>query len=276
MAARFYRRDTIPLESRIENIFDMFNNVQHYRRDTIPVESRIENIFDMFNNVQHLYSEALRDSIVTLDYFSSPMYYNYLLIDGEILKPLLEKYATMDLTEHVITKEDHIEFRKGCFYTGKGKSERKFKHLVEVKNSKNSRSKNKRLKNQKPSEKYKKIRKIWRRGHGIAVIQLFPEVCEYEALSREFAMVIGLGLENLKNTINSTCYGVMKESWNLNQITNFGNMMVYRTLKMALQDPPTLFYENDIKEIKKRKETAGPKFIIKTCTTLFEPALVSL
>lgn len=223
---------------------DLFTKAaRFYMKDTIPVETEIENIFDLFNNVQQFYSEALRNSIIKQNYISRPMYYNYLLIDGEILKSILEKYTTMDLRENVVSTEDHIQFRKGCFYTGKGKSERKFKHLVDVKKSNNSSLKN----NGHTSEKSKKIQKIWKRGHGIAVIQLFPEVCEFEALSREFAIIKAIGLENLTNAINGRCYGVMKENWNMNEIINFGNMMVYRILKVVVQDPPNLMYEKDIK-----------------------------
>ena len=143
----------------------------------------------------------------------------------------------MDLREPVISAEDHTEFRKGCFYAGKGKSNRKFTHLVKVKKSKSNGV----------SEKCKRIQKIWKKGQGIAVIQLFPETCEHEALSREFAIINGLGLENLTNIRNSTCHGVMKEAWSKKEIINFGNMIVYRALKMAVLDPPTLIFEKDIK-----------------------------
>ena len=100
----------------------------------------MERIFELFDSVQSFYSEELRISINfenqnTRVYFSNPLFYNYILVDGEVLKTILENYNTMDLREPVISAEDHIEFRKGCFYAGKGKSDRKFTHLVKVKNS---------------------------------------------------------------------------------------------------------------------------------------------
>ena len=193
--------------------------------------------------MQRFYSVLLRKPIIVenhgrLRWGSSPMYYNYLLVDGGVLKPILDKYTRLDLGETVILAEDHNEFRGGCFYAGKGKCGRKFKHLVNVKRSKGGKS--------KPSQKCKRIRKIWDDGHGVAVLQLFPECCDYEALSREFAMIKGLGLTNLTNAINSRCYGEMKQTWGLNEIKNFGNMLVYRALKMAILDPPIMIFEEDL------------------------------
>ena len=40
---------------------------------------------------------------------------------------------------------------------------------------------------------------------------------------------------------------LMKDTWNINEIVNFGNMLVYRALKMSIQDPPIMIYEQDLK-----------------------------
>ena len=233
----------IYISFRLDDLF--LNAAVFYMKDTIPVESSLENLFDFFNSIQHFYSELLRKSIIVQNHcnpsrFSRPLYYNYLLVDGGILKPILEKYTTLDLRENAILAEDHTDFRGGCFYAGKGKCGRKFKHLFNVKKSNTVLSK------RKPSKKCKRIRETWENGHGVAVIQLFPECCEYEALSREFAIIKGLGLGNITNAINSTCYGMMKDTWNMNEIVNFGNMLVYRALKMSIQDPPIMIYEQDL------------------------------
>ena len=62
--------------------------------------------------------------------------------------------------------------------------------------------------------KYSEIIKVWENGEGIAIVRLYAEVNHYEALSRENALIKALGLINLTNEINGTCYGVMKEEWN--------------------------------------------------------------
>ena len=67
-----------------------------------------------------------------------------------------------------------------------------------------------------------------------------------EALSREFAIIKALGLENISNLINGTSYGLMEHAWNKNEIINFGNMMIYASMKNVLQDPPTFVYKDDL------------------------------
>ena len=94
--------------------------------------------------------------------------------------------------------------------------------------------------------KYREIIKVWKNGEGLAVIRLFAETNHYEALSRENALIKALGLKNLTNKINGTSYGVMRNGWNETEIINFGNMMLFNTLKMAVQDPSQVIMEADI------------------------------
>ena len=78
------------------------------------------------------------------------------------------------------------------------------------------------------------------------LLRLFAEINNYEALSRENALIKAIGLESLTNKINGTCYGVMKDEWSETEIINFGIMMLYNTLKMAIQDPSQVIMEADI------------------------------
>lgn len=202
--------------------------------DTIPFDVNVENVFEIFENIYKFYGKCLRHSlkkIVKSRRSKKPSYYNYLLFDGRKLEPLLEKYRQMEGVSWVFSPEDRKIFLEACFYVGKGKDGRKYKHLIEGK----SRSK-----------KFAKICEIWDSGFGVAVVQLHPEVNELEALSREFAIIKALGLENISNLINGTSYGLMEHAWNKNEIINFGNMMIYASMKNVLQDPPTFVYKDDL------------------------------
>ena len=47
----------IYISFRLDDLF--LNAAVFYMKDTIPVESSLENLFDFFNNIQHFYSELL-------------------------------------------------------------------------------------------------------------------------------------------------------------------------------------------------------------------------
>ena len=74
-------------------------------------------------------------------------------------------------------------------------------------------------------------------GLKVVILQLHPEVCHYEAHSREFALIKAIGLKNVTNKYNSTPYGIMK-LWNNEEIFNFGTMILYNALKMCIKDHP--------------------------------------
>ena len=66
------------------------------------------------------------------------------------------------------------------------------------------------------------------------------------AHNREFAVIKALGINRLTNSINGSAYGDMKESWNFNEIVNFGNMILYNTFKMCCLEPPSIIYQKDV------------------------------
>lgn len=222
--------------------------MKFYVNDTIPITSSVENVLEMFDGVQQFYGKALRNSIIKLrkrkgkQVSSNLGYYNYLILDGEILEPIIEKYRYMDFGQN-IAPGDRVKFKKSCVYSGKGINKRKYQHVVEGKKCMEKFS------SSDLGDKFKRICRIWRKGHGIAVIQLSPETCEMEAFSREFALINAFGLENLTNEINGTCYGIMND-WNKNEINNFGNMLINRAMKSVLQDPPLFIYEKDVADPK--------------------------
>ena len=85
--------------------------------------------------------------------------------------------------------------------------------------------------------KLNKICEIWKEGKGICIMQLYPETCHHEALSIEFSIIKALGVENISNEINGTCYGAMKR-WGENEVLNYGNICLLKALKLAIQDMP--------------------------------------
>ena len=65
---------------------------------------------------------------------SNLVYYNYLILDREILEPIIKKYRYMDYGQNIVPG-DRVKFRKSCVYSGKGINKRKYQHVVEGKSS---------------------------------------------------------------------------------------------------------------------------------------------
>ena len=59
-------------------------------------------------------------------------------------------------------------------------------------------------------------------------------------------MIKSLGLNNITNDINGSSFGIMKSKWNLFEVMNYGNMILYNSLKMAIQENPPLIYPENI------------------------------
>ena len=165
-------------------------------------------------------------------------FYNYVLIDGDKFFTILEKYQHVDQN---ISDSDFQELKGSSFYGGKGKNYRKLMHLKIGK-----RLFKKKLNFKKISAKFSKISRIWERGQGIICLQLFHETNHYMAHNREYAIIKALGFNNLTNAINGTCYGAMHDSWNKNEIINFGNMLLYNAFKMCIIEPPSVIYQEDV------------------------------
>ena len=80
----------------------------------------------------------------------------------------------------------------------------------------------------------------------VTVLHLTPDCNHFEALSREYAIIKALGLTNLSNVYNGTRYGAMKTNWNDTEIINFGNMILFNTLKMCLIETPNHVIISDL------------------------------
>ena len=215
-------------------------------------------MFYLFVNIQKIYNKNLRLSIKTdlenglLKRCGNSLNYNYLILDGTLLLQLLDSIEKDDLLTPSIKNAIFERFKELIFYAGKGVNNRKFSHLLAGK-----KICLKQLALEKITAKFSKIAHIWEKGHGIVVLQLFSETNRYEALSREFAVIKALGLNNLTNANNSCAYGDMKNNWNYNETVNFGNMILFNALTMTVNERPTVLYKEDItiSEIPKRDTT---------------------
>ena len=52
------------------------------------------------------------------------------------------------------------------------------------------------------SDKNVKIREIWNKCEGISIIRLCGDITHFEAVSREYALIKAIGLQNVTNQIN--------------------------------------------------------------------------
>ena len=164
-------------------------------------------------------------------------FYNYRIIDDNRLLALLEN---IDDTED-ISNQIFEAFKKAIIYVGKGTKDRKLDHLREGK-----KIFKKQLKFSKIGAKYSKITQIWERGHGIVCLQIFGESDHYEAHCKESAIIKAIGLNNLTNVNSGLVFGDMKDFWNSKEVENFGNMILYNTLKMCVSVRPVAIYKEDI------------------------------
>ena len=225
---------------------DPFKNaVFFFKNDVILTESRLTGMLEMFDNVYKMYSHYLRNSILdligtTLPRTKHPLYYNYIICNGTKLNYFLKQFRSNCIVNEEIRTHHVHEFIGYCLYAGKGINQRMISHLI------NGKKIVLEFNVTDLNAKYSEIIKVWENGEGIAIVRLFAEINHYEALSRENALIHALGLKNITNKINGTCYGIMKHGWNKTEITNFGTMMLYSTLKMLVMEPPPVLMEADI------------------------------
>ena len=219
-----------------------------FKKYLIDTKTKVENLHSLFVNVQKLYNKSLRSSIKSLIESGAlkrrrnPLNYTYLILDGTLLDQLLDIYEkNNNLIDNNIRNADFDRFMELIFYIGKGVNNRKLSHLMDGR-----KICLKQLDLKKVSAKFSKIAQIWEKGHGISVIQLFSESSHYEAMSREYAMIRAIKLNNLTNVNNSKPFGVMCDKWTTNEIVNFGTMSIYNAFAMAIKERPTVIYQEDV------------------------------
>ena len=142
-------------------------------------------------------------------------FYNYLIIDAKALYELIDSFDINGLSMRSITIGDLYKFKEILLYIGKGKNDRRHKHLLEGKSCLDGD-----LKLGKISSKLTKITEIWKRGEGIVVLQLFSDSDHYLSLCRENSMIEAAG-SKLTNLRSGSIYGLMKSKWTTHEVKNF-------------------------------------------------------
>ena len=140
-------------------------------------------------------------------------YYNYILIDADLLYRLVDSFNDSKLGLHSITMEDMIRFKQAIIYIGKGKLARKYSHLREA-------FKKLLEGNLDISNKNSRIANIWNRGGGIIPIQMLSDSGNFLAISREYSMIKTTG-EHLTNVIIGSVHGIMKNEWTSTEVLKF-------------------------------------------------------
>ena len=86
---------------------------------------------------------------------------------------------------------------------------------------------------------------IWKCGGGIVVLQLLSDSDHYLALCRENAMIKAAGKNIITNINNGSVYGLMKNKWTFSEILNFGEMLLYFSLRKCIFERPWAIYPDD-------------------------------
>ena len=236
----------------------------HFKNSNILDSCIIKNVHELFINVILKYSQQLEISIENLKKrkILKPKprknFYNYLLVDAELLYKLIDSFDINGLTMRSIDIEDLKKFLRCIIYIGKGKNDRRHKHLLEGKKCFDGK-----MELSKITSKLSKIKDIWKRGGGIVVLQLFSDSDHYLSLCRENAMIRAAG-NSLTNIINGSIFGLMKSQWSDHEINNFGEMLLYFALKQSIFERPTPIFASDLKNSKPISVFEPKKYFIKT------------
>ena len=167
-------------------------------------------------------------------------FHSYVLVDASKLQKLLKNKSQFSLNPSEPGLADFQLFKTSVFYIGKGTKNRKLNHLVKAKKvfvgSKILGNNDKNL---------SKIVSLWKRKQGVIILQLDCAATEYEAFSREFAMINAVSISKLMNIKHSTCYGEMRY-WPETKVKNYGDMLLFQLFNIFVSRPPTPIYASDV------------------------------
>ena len=217
-----------------------------FKTFTIDNEVRVSNVYEMFVNVQNIYTNLLRKSIEEeiedgrLANCGNPNFYTYVILDAKKLYKILDEYSKEVFTPADVLNEHVDELKENIDYVGKGKATRNFDHAIDCKKLIEGKKTCK-----KENRKSDKIIESWENGNGIVILRLSTETSHFEAHAREYAVIKSVGINNITNIINGTPYGIMK-TWNSIEVANYGTMILYKALKMCINDPPRIIHINDV------------------------------
>ena len=200
----------------------------------------------MFLGTFKEYVESLRASITSLNVHQLPRhsfnlgYYIYIILDANKIDGMID-LANCSLPLVNCNQNALIDTLKdACIYVGMGKNVRKFIHAIRAKKDMHDIEANSLCPNSKA------IIRQWYNSSSIIIHQMPTEVTSLEAHCREYALIKAIGLGKLSNRINGASYGVMRDSWNVFEVTNFGTMLLYNAMHDLLSDLPFKITEHEI------------------------------
>ena len=77
----------------------------------------------------------------------------------------------------------------------------------------------------------------------------------------ENTMIKSIG-KSLTNLINGSVYGIMKNKWTVHEIHNFGEMLLYYSLRQCIFERPNPTYPKDIKKKKFKSVSEAKKYFL--------------
>ena len=209
-------------------------SAREYFKDNLIIEScDIDVVHELFIKVYLEYNMVLENSIMSLQNRNilkscSRNYYNYILIDADLLYRLVDSFNDSKLGLRSITMEDMIRFKQAIIYIGKYSHLREaFKKLLEG--------------NLDISNKNSRIANIWNRDGGIIPIQMLSDSGNFLAISREYSMIKTTG-EHLTNVIIGSVHGIMKNEWTSTEVRKFLRMLLYFYFYQCLIERPIPTY----------------------------------
>ena len=167
-------------------------------------------------------------------------FYSYALVDSYKLSSLLKRKQTFSLLPDEPGFADFELFKSAIFYIGKGTNGRKLVHLTQAKMRYlgiKVRGKN--------TNRLDKIVSLWENNRGVTILQLDCDATSREALSREYAMIAAIGLNQLSNVQQGKCYGEMTK-WPGVKIINYGDMLLFQLFKQFISRPASPILPCDV------------------------------
>ena len=212
---------------------------EHFKDNLITDSCIIDNVHELFVSVYLSYCMDLEKSLGNR---KNKISYNYILIEASVLYKIIDRINDSVLGIRPITMLDILLFKEALIYIGKGQKDRKDSHLKEAFKLLIGK-----LDEALITEKHTRIVNAWMHGEGIVVLQFLNDSDSFLSLCRESAMIKSAG-DNLSNVRNGSAYGSMKNKWTNTEILNFGEMLLYFSLKQCILERPSPIFPDNLEK----------------------------